>query len=102
MEEEEQKELTNEELLLLLHREALSKDLKVFVFEEEDLKIFFPLTVKKENIAVALLAKNEDNAIYNLKNQHKCYVMEDYNREDFKKAENTIIEFNNWIEEQTR
>lgn len=98
--QEQQKELNNEELLLLLHREALSKGLKVFVFEEEDLKSLFSL--KKDNIAVALLAKNEDNAIYNLKNQHKCYVMEDYNREDFKKAENTIIEFNNWLEEQTR
>ena len=98
--QEQEKELNNEELLLLRHREALSKGLKVFVFEEEDLKSLFSL--KKDNIAVALLAKNEDNAIYNLKNQHKCYVMEDYNREDFKKAENTIIEFNNWLEEQTR
>jgi len=62
-----------EELLPMLKIEADSKNLKVFVFNNEEIKKYF--TPKSDNLGIALLAKDEDNAIYNIKNLRKCYLI---------------------------
>lgn len=62
-----------EELLPLLQIEAKSKELNVFVFTYEDLKDDFFL--RSEKLGIALLAKDEDNAKYNLNNLRRCYLI---------------------------
>lgn len=62
-----------EELLPLLQMEAKSKGLNVFVFTYEDLKDDFFL--RSEKLGIALLAKDEDNAKYNLNNLRRCYLI---------------------------
>ena len=71
-----EKELIDpEQLLPLLEEEAKKKSLKVFVFNNEEVRKHF--NVKSEKIAVALLAQNEDNALINLKNLKRCYLIKD-------------------------
>lgn len=61
------------ELLPLLALEAKSKNLNVYVFNNEDVKEFFEL--KSEKLSIALLAKDEDNARINLRNLRRCYLV---------------------------
>lgn len=61
------------ELLPLLELEAKSKNLNVYVFSNEDVKEFFEL--KSEKLAIALLAKGEDNAKINVRNLRRCYLI---------------------------
>ena len=60
------------DLLPLLLMEAKSKGLNVYVFRKEDFKDIYE--VKSEDLGIALLAQNEDNAKYNLKNLRRCYL----------------------------
>lgn len=62
-------------LLPILEKEALSKNLKVFVFSNEEVKAHY--NVKSEKIAIALLAQDENCALYNLKNLRRCYLIKD-------------------------
>jgi len=57
----------------LLELEAKAKNLKVFLFTNEILEKLF--TPKRKDIGVILLAKDEDNALYNLKSLRKCYIV---------------------------
>jgi hypothetical protein len=59
-------------ILELANKEASGKDLKVFVFKEEELKKYF--TVKYKEIAVVTIARNLDSAIWNLKNYKHSYL----------------------------
>jgi hypothetical protein len=61
------------DILPLLEIEAKSKNLQVFTFTNEDLKQYY--TPKNEKIGIVLLAKNKDNALFNLKNLRKCYAV---------------------------
>lgn len=61
-----------EELLPILYEVAKLKDLQVFIFREDNLKKYYPNSEK--DIGVALMANNEDNAIYNIKNLRRCYL----------------------------
>lgn len=65
--------LLAEDLLPMLKIEADSKNLKVFVFDNDELKKYF--TPKSDTLGVALLAKDKDNALYNFKNLRKCYLI---------------------------
>ena len=65
--------LTDVELLPLLLQEANSKGLNVYVFKKEDFKDIYE--VQSEKLGIALLAKNEDCARYNLRNLRRCYLI---------------------------
>lgn len=62
-----------EDLMPLLQREAINKGLKIFIFENSEIKEFF--NSKRDDVGVILLAKNKDNALFNLKNLRKCYLV---------------------------
>lgn len=62
-----------EDLMPLLQREAINKGLKIFIFENSEIKEFF--NSKRDDVGVILLAKNKDNAFFNLKNLRKCYLV---------------------------
>jgi len=62
-----------EDLLPLLTKEAEIKNLKIFIFKNEEIKEFFE--TKTDQVGVVLLAKNKDNALNNLKNLRKCYAV---------------------------
>lgn len=61
------------EFLPLLKRQAEYLKLNVYVFNKEDFKDLFE--VKSERLGIALLAKDVDNARYNLKNLRRCYLI---------------------------
>lgn len=61
------------ELLPILEKEANSKGLNVYVFTNEEVNKYF--TTKSKYLGMALLAKDEDNALWNLKNLRKCYMI---------------------------
>lgn len=65
--------LLDTDLLPLLLQEANSKGLNVYVFKKEDFKDIYE--VKSEKLGIALLAKNEDCARYNLRNLRRCYLL---------------------------
>ena len=77
LQEKQKNELENimlsTDFLPILEQEALRKKLNVYVFENDELKNYYE--VKHNNIGVALLASCEENAIYNLKNLRKCYLI---------------------------
>lgn len=62
-----------EEILPLLQIEAQAKGLNVYVFEKEDFKDLFE--VQNESIALAILARDEDNAKINLRNLRHCWLI---------------------------
>lgn len=62
-----------DELLPFLQAAAVQKNLNVYVFSSEEVKNFHEL--KSEKLGVALLAKDEDNARYNLQNLRRCYLV---------------------------
>lgn len=62
-----------EDLMPLLQREAINKGLKIFIFENSEIKEFF--NSKRDDVGVILLARNKDNALFNLKNLRKCYLV---------------------------
>ena len=62
-----------EDLMPLLQRDAINKGLKIFIFENSEIKEFF--NSKRDDVGVILLAKNKDNALFNLKNLRKCYLV---------------------------
>ena len=65
--------LLDTELLPLLLQEANSKGLNVYVFKKEDFKDIYE--VQSDKLGIALLAKNEDCARYNLRNLRRCYLI---------------------------
>lgn len=66
--------LKESELIPLLEKEAHYKGLKVFVFSNEDLKKYF--NPVNEIIGMALLARDEDSARFNLRNLRRCYLIQ--------------------------
>ena len=65
--------LKSEELLPVLEKEAANKGLDIYTFSGKELAKYY--NTKHDNVSVVLLAKNKDNAIWNLKNLRKCYLM---------------------------
>lgn len=63
-----------DDLYPLLDKEAKSKNLQIFIFDKEDLKEFF--IPRFNNIAVVTIAKNKDNAIWNIKNYRHSYLIQ--------------------------
>lgn len=61
------------ELMPILEKEAANKKLQIYIFSGKELDKFYE--TKYNNIAVALLAKNKENAEWNLKSLRKCYLM---------------------------
>jgi hypothetical protein len=70
--------ITNDELMFALNQEAERKNLDMFIFEKEELKSYFPDLNPDEDFALVTLARNRDNAIYNMKNLRKTYIINDY------------------------
>jgi hypothetical protein len=71
---EDEKSLINEEdLIPILEMEAKNKDLSVFIFKGKELKEYYPNA--NEAVGVALLAKTERSAIFNLQNLRRCYLI---------------------------
>lgn len=62
------------ELIPLLEKEAFNKKLQVFLFRDDELKKYHQPA--SDNIGVALLAKNKDNANYNIANLRRCYLIQ--------------------------
>lgn len=78
-----EKALNAEDVLPILNKLAELSGLQVFVFSGEELKKYH--TPKNPKHAVALLSKNKDNAIVNLRRLSRCYVIDEYaTREDSK------------------
>ena len=75
----EDKLTKSQQLLVALHREAERKNLDTFIFEKEELRKYFKVDETKD-FAVALLAKNRDNALHNLKNMRRLYFLDDWNK----------------------
>ena len=57
----------------LLEKEAKVKNLNVYLFNNEEIIKYY--NVLDKNIGVILLAKDDDNALFNLKNLRKCYAV---------------------------
>ena len=70
--------ITNDELMFALNQEAERKNLDMFIFEKEELKSYFPDLNPDEDFALVTLARTRDNAIYNMKNLRKTYIINDY------------------------
>ena len=68
-------DLTQEEALLFaLVKWAQRLNIGLFIFEKEELKLYHNIDETKD-FAIAVLAKDRDNAIFNLKNQRRCYII---------------------------
>lgn len=61
------------ELVPLLEEIARLKGLKVFVFRTDELKKY--LSNINPDLGIALMAKEESNARWNLTNMKKCYLI---------------------------
>lgn len=61
------------ELLPWLEELAKAKNLNVYVFDNEETTKYY--NTKSDKLGIALLAKDEDNALYNIKNLRKCYLI---------------------------
>ena len=61
-----------------LNQKEKRKNLDMFIFEKEELKSYFPELNPDEDFALVTLARNRDNAIYNVKNLRKTYIINDY------------------------
>lgn len=73
-------ELTDtEQLMFALYKLALRLNLDIFIFEKDEVEKYFRIT--KDDIAIVTIAKNRDCAIWNLQNQRRCYMINDYNKE---------------------
>ena len=57
----------------LLEKEAELKNLNVYLFNNEEIIKYY--NVSDKNIGVILLAKDDNNALFNLKNLRKCYAV---------------------------
>ena len=57
----------------ILEKEAELKNLNVYLFNNEEIIKYY--NVSDKNIGVILLAKDENNALFNLKNLRKCYAI---------------------------
>mgnify|MGYP003606321606 FL=1 len=57
----------------ILEKEAELKNLNVYLFNNEEIIKYY--NVSDKNIGVILLAKDENNALFNLKNLRKCYAV---------------------------
>ena len=57
----------------ILEKEAELKNLNVYLFNNEEIIKYY--NVSDKNIGVILLAKDENNALFNLKNFRKCYAV---------------------------
>ena len=57
----------------ILEKEAELKNLNVYLFNNEEIIKYY--NVSDKNIGVILLAKDDDNALFNLKNLRKCYAV---------------------------
>ena len=62
-----------DDILPLLQMEAESKGLTVFQFSNEEVNAHF--NTKRNDFSIVLLAKDESNALYNLKNLRRCYAV---------------------------
>lgn len=60
-----------EDLQPLLEMEALRKGLEVHLFNNDEVSKYFK--TKSKDVAVVLLAKDAESALWNLKNLRKCY-----------------------------
>lgn len=58
---------------LFLEKEAELKGLKVYIFNNEEIAKYY--NVADKNIGVALLAKDDNNALFNLKNLRRFYIV---------------------------
>lgn len=58
---------------LFLEKEAELKGLKVYIFNNEEITKYY--NVADKNIGVALLAKDDNNALFNLKNLRRFYIV---------------------------
>ena len=67
--------LKESDLIPLLQKEAEIKGLRVFVYNNEQLieENFKPVN---EIIGVALVARDEDSARFNLRNLRRCYLIQ--------------------------
>ena len=65
--------LFEDELISLLQDEAKKLGLNIYVFSNEEVAKYF--TTKSNKIGVILLARDEDNAIYNLKNRRRSFIV---------------------------
>lgn len=57
----------------LLEMEAVNRKLNIYLFTNDDVRKHYETI--DEDISVVLLAKDEDNAWYNLKNFRRCYLI---------------------------
>ena len=58
---------------LFLEKEAELIGLKVYIFNNEEIAKYY--NVADKNIGVALLAKDDNNALFNLKNLRRFYIV---------------------------
>ena len=58
---------------LFLEKEAELKGLKIYIFNNEEIAKYY--NVADKNIGVALLAKDDNNALFNLKNLRRFYIV---------------------------
>lgn len=61
------------ELMPILEDEADFRKLNIYVFDNTEIKKYFE--AKSEDLGIVLLAKDEDNAFYNLRNLRRCYLV---------------------------
>lgn len=61
-----------EEVLIAAGKEAIPKNLKVFIFSKDELQEYF--TVRTDKLVVVTVARNMDTAIWNLKNFRHSYL----------------------------
>ena len=69
----EQEEPDYARIMAFVHEKATKAGLKVFICEGDELKQYYDL--KDDKLGVAVIAKNKDNAIINLKNQKNSFVL---------------------------
>lgn len=66
--------LLDENLIMpLLRKVAQENGWRTFLFKDEELRKVFPNA--NEDVGVALMSKNEDTALWNLKNLKRCYLV---------------------------
>lgn len=68
-----EKLLTQDVIMPVLNKEAEIKGLNVYLFKDEELREFYSNANK--DVGVALLAKDNSNARWNLQNLRRCYLV---------------------------
>lgn len=75
----------------ILEKEAQIKNLKVFLFKDEELQRYYKDA--NPDVGVMLLAKDESNAKFNIENLRRCYLV------NLKRDKQEICEEEAYIEE---